>query len=255
MIGDVVGRGGRRALAALLGDLKSEFGIDFVTAQGENAAAGYGLTVKVTRELLNCGVDVITTGNHIWDRKEFIPMLDSGEFPVLRPHNYPVNAPGVGVWESDEIAVVNLIGRAFMRGEVNSCFSAADDLLNGGFGAGKPIIVDFHAEATSEKYALGWFLDGRVAALVGTHTHTPTADARILPQGAAFVADLGMVGATESVLGMGREAALQRFLTGVNARLTPVEKGTMQFNSVLIDIDDQTHKAVSIQRVDREVAI
>lgn len=255
MVGDVVGKGGRAAFKSLLGDLKRELRVDFVAVQGENAAAGFGLTSKVANELLAAGADVITSGNHIWDRKEFIPTLADGKLPVLRPHNYPAQAPGVGIWEFENVAVINLIGRTFMRGDLDSPFTVVGRLREAGFGAGKALIVDFHAEATSEKYALGWFLDGYASAVVGTHTHTPTADERILPQGTAYVSDLGMVGARESVLGMNREVALKRFLSGMNDRLSPVEQGRMQFNSVLIEIDERTHKANKIERIDREFVV
>jgi metallophosphoesterase (TIGR00282 family) len=254
MIGDVVGKGGRRTLAEILPALRRELRVDFVTVQGENIAAGFGLTVETAGELLDAGADVITTGNHVWDRKEFMPSLDDPRLPVIRPLNYPASAPGRGCLDMGPVAVINLIGRVFV-GEFDSPFTVADDLLAGGWGSGKPVIVDFHAEATSEKMALAWHLDGRVAAVVGTHTHVPTADARVLPGGTAFVSDLGMVGGMDSVIGMSVQDSLSRFLTGINNRLKPVDGGPMRFNSVLIETDDRTKMAKSITRVDRELEL
>ncbi len=251
MIGDVVGRGGRRTLSKLLPGLRQELEIDFVTVQGENIAAGFGLTLETANELLEGGADVITTGNHVWDRREFFEYLDDPKVPVVRPMNYPPAAPGRGSLDLGPVAVVNLIGRVFV-GEFDSPFSVIDELLASGWGAGKPIIVDFHAEATSEKMALAWHLDGRAAAVVGTHTHVATADNRVLPGGTAYVSDLGMVGAVESIIGFEVEDSLSRFLTNMPRRLRVVDKGPMRFNSVLIDVDDATGKARSITRVDRE---
>ena len=255
MIGDVVGKVGRRAVSSLLTDLKSEFSVDFVTLQGENLAAGIGLTVDTVVEMVEAGANVITTGNHVWDKREFIDHLDDPYLPVLRPLNYPPNTPGRGAADdTGPVAVINLIGRVWV-GEFDSPFAVVDDLLAGGFGQGKPIVVDFHAEATSEKAALAWHLDGRVAAVVGTHTHVPTSDSKILPEGTAFVSDLGMVGAVDSILGVNVEGSLNRFLTGYRQRMEPVRSGTMNFNSVLIDIDVSSGLANSIERVDRQIEI
>ena len=251
MIGDVIGRGGRNALCGLLPGLRDELNIDFVTAQGENLAGGFGLTRNTVADLLDSGVDVVTTGNHVWDKREFVEDLDDPSLPVLRPMNYPAIAPGRGCIDMGPVAVVNLIGRVFV-GEFDSPFAVVDELLASGWGQGKPLIVDFHAEATSEKVALGWHLDGRAAAVCGTHTHVPTADCRVLPGGTAFVSDLGMVGSPDSVIGMQVDDVLARFLTGVPKRMSPVTSGPMNFNSVLIDVDDETSKAVGINRVDRE---
>ena len=251
MIGDVIGRGGRNALCGLLPGLRDELNIDFVTAQGENLAGGFGLTRNTVADLLDSGVDVVTTGNHVWDRREFIEELDDPSLPVLRPMNYPAIAPGRGCVDMGPVAVVNLIGRVFV-GEFDSPFSAIDELLASGWGKGKPLLVDFHAEATSEKVALGWHLDGRASAVSGTHTHVPTADCRVLPGGTAFVSDLGMVGSPDSVIGMQVDDVLKRFLTGIPSRMRPVEKGPINFNSVLIEVDDDTSKAIGISRVDRE---
>ena len=255
MIGDVVGSGGRRAVGELLGGLKTQLDIDFVTLQGENLAAGIGLTVDTVVEMVEAGADVITTGNHVWDKREFIDHLDDPRLPVLRPLNYPPGTPGRGATDdSGPVAVINLIGRVWV-GEFDSPFAVVDDLLAGGFGQGKPVVVDFHAEATSEKAALAWHLDGRVAAVVGTHTHVPTADCKVLPEGTGFVSDLGMVGAVDSILGVEVDGSLNRFLSGYRQRMQPVRRGLMNFNSVLIDVDDSTGLASSVERVDRQIEI
>ena len=251
MVGDVVGRSGRRAVAGLLPDLKRELLLDFVVVQGENVAGGFGLTVETVAELLGAGADVITAGNHVSARSEFIPHLDDESVPVVRPANYPESSPGRGVIGVGRIVVVSLVGRLFM-GDAGSPFAAVDRVLEGP-GAGKTVLVDFHAEATSEKQAMGWHLEGRVAAVVGTHTHVPTADARVLPGGTAYVSDVGMVGAANSVIGMRTREALQRFLSPVPARLQVENDGPIVFNSVLIETDDSTGRALSIARVDRRL--
>ena len=252
MVGDVVGRPGRQAVAGLLPGLRKELGIDLTVVQGENIAAGFGLTQDTVRELLAAGVDVITTGNHVWDRKEFLPHLEQSEMPVIRPMNYPKSAPGRGYIDLGNVVIVNLIGRVFV-GEADSPFAVVDGFLKTHVAVGRPILVDFHAEATSEKQALGWYLDGKVAAVVGTHTHVATADARILPKGTAYITDLGMVGPIDSVIGMETEDALYRFLNNMPRHLR-VAGGRCRFNSVLIDLDDATGVARTIERVDREIA-
>ena len=253
-IGDVVGKGGRQAVARLLPEIRAKYQLDLVCLQGENAAGGFGLTEKVTKELLGCGVDVITSGNHIWDQREFMPVLASGRYPVMRPLNYPDGVPGPGFVELERLTVVNVMGRTWMPQTVDSPFPALDALLEK-LDPDKPILVDFHAETTSEKRTLGWFLDGRVAALVGTHTHVPTADAHLLPKGTAFVTDLGMVGSSRSVLGMEPTTVLERMQTAIPHRMQPVEKGPMQFNSVMIEMDEHGQHAVNIFRVDQECLI
>lgn len=256
MVGDVVGKGGIAALATLLPELKARHKLDLVCVQGENAADGFGLTEKVALRILDCGADVITSGNHIWDKREFADALSRDQFSnVLRPHNYPPKTAGSGVVELQHAIFINLLGRVFMNTELDSPFYVVERLLDELSGKNKPIFVDFHAEATSEKYSLAWFLDGRVSAVVGTHTHTPTADTRILPKGTAYVSDLGMVGALNSTLGMESAPAIERFLSGINHRLKPVTSGKMQFNSVMITIDDQTKRATDIVRVDSECVV
>ncbi|MEX2237642.1 MAG: TIGR00282 family metallophosphoesterase [Dehalococcoidia bacterium] len=249
-IGDIFAKPGRRALRSILPALRSEMAIDVVIANGENAAGGRGLTIDTRDEILDAGVDIITSGNHIWEQREFMPFLDD-EAPVLRPLNYPPGAPGRGVWVHEGVAVINLMGRVFMGIDVDDPFRAVDAALERL--DGQIVIVDFHAEATSEKVAMGWYLDGRVSAVVGTHTHVPTADQRVLPGGTAFVADLGMTGPRNSVIGMKTEQVLNKFLTALPGRFSPEESGPKVFNSVLIDIDDSTHKARTIERVDRVI--
>ena len=249
-IGDVVGKPGRRAVAALLPGLRREFSIDVVMANGENAAAGRGLSASTAKELFAAQVDVITSGNHIWAQPDIIPQLES-DAPILRPANYPAGAPGRGICRFGELTVINLMGRTFMY-EIDDPFRTADRLLES-VAPGSLVLVDMHAEATSEKIALTWYLDGRVSAVVGTHTHVPTADARIFPGGTAFVCDLGMCGPRDSVIGVNIEPVIKKFLTGMPARFTVAEKSRVSvFNSVLIDLDDSTGKARSIERVDRE---
>ena len=248
-IGDVVGQPGRRALAALLPDLRSELLIDVVVANGENAAAGRGLTIKTAKEMFNAGVDIISSGNHIWDQREFTEELDSDK-PILRPANYPPGSPGRGMLRSKGLTVINLQGRTFMA-NIDCPFRTADSLLSEP--VERPILVDMHAEATSEKIALGWYLDGRVSAVMGTHTHVPTADARILPEGTAFISDAGMTGARDSVLGFEISASQRLFLSGLPTRLPVADKcDTVVLNSVLLDIDDKTGRSTNIQRIDRE---
>ncbi len=252
MIGDVIGKPGRRALQKLVPLVRQECGIDMVIANAENTAGGFGLTLDTAYELLESGVDVLTSGNHIWDQREIIPHMDGG-IPLVRPANYP-NAPGRGSLVWGDVMVVNLIGRVFLP-PLDCPFRTADQLLNESEAAGGPrvIIVDFHAEATSEKQALGWYLDGRVSAVVGTHTHVGTVDTKILPQGTAYVTDVGMTGPADSVIGSDPSAVLERFLSGLPQRLT-VARGPVLMNSVLLDIDVETGKAQSIERLDRMVS-
>jgi metallophosphoesterase (TIGR00282 family) len=248
-IGDVVGSPGRKAISAIVPRLRRELGLDVVIANGENAAAGRGLTVKTAKEIFGAGVDIISSGNHIWDQKEIIEELDGGA-PIARPANYPPGSPGRGMITHAGLTLINLQGRTFMA-NIDCPFRAVDALLeekpNG------PIIVDMHAEATSEKLAMGWYLSGRVAAVLGTHTHVPTADTRMLPEGTAYVTDAGMTGARDSVLGFEISASHRLFLSGMPTRLPVEEKsGKLILNSVMIEIDDATGRARSIQRVDRE---
>jgi metallophosphoesterase (TIGR00282 family) len=229
--------------------LKLGLSVDLVIANGENAAGGIGLTPDVADELFTYGIDAITTGNHIWSQSEIIPVLES-ELPVVRPLNYPVGVPGKAITVVKNVAVVSLMGRTFLNSLLDCPFRAMDRLLAELAGRFSHIIVDFHAEATSEKQAMSWYLDGRVTAVVGTHTHVGTIDNRVLPTGTATVADIGMVGPKDSVIGDSRDDVLKRFLTGLPNRLS-VGKGRAVFNSVLITTDEQG-KALTIDRIDRE---
>jgi metallophosphoesterase (TIGR00282 family) len=255
-VSDIVGSAGRGALR-LLGDLRKELGFDFCIANGENAAAGFGLTRKTADEIFECGVDVITTGNHLWDRKEAFGLV-SEEPRVLRPANYPPAVPGKGfaVFTSEygeKIAVLNLLGRVFIK-EVDCPFRCATAVLEKLADETRVIIVDLHAEATSEKVAMGWFLDGKVSAVIGTHTHVQTADERILPNGTGYITDAGMTGAFDSVIGIEKEAALKRFLTQVAVRLTPAEHD-VRLNGVVVDVDPSTGLCTHIERLSVPVSV
>ncbi len=252
VIGDVVGKIGRRAIASLLPEISRSHDVDLVIANGENAAGGRGLTPSTAEEIFKAGVEIISSGNHVWRYRELYPLLDS-ESPVLRPLNYPEGAPGRGVLTLDGVAVMNLIGRTFMPGTLDCPFRAADVALRA-LRDYRVIIVDMHAEATSEKAAMAWYLDGRISAVIGSHTHIPTADTRILPQGTAFVTDLGMVGPRDSILGMTTQPVLDAFLSQLPTRFTTEERGPIVFNSVLVEVDMESGQATGIQRVDREVA-
>ncbi len=218
-------------------------------ANGENAAGGFGLTGKTTRELLKNGIDVLTSGNHIWAQKEIIPYLDD-DTPILRPLNYPTGVPGRGYLVIGKTMVVNLMGRTFMS-NYDCPFRAMDKLLVDIEPKPVIIIVDFHAEATSEKVALGRYLDGRVSAVLGTHTHVGTIDAQILPEGTAYVTDIGMTGPKDSVIGDDTESVIQRFLTMMPQHLS-VGKGNPVFNSIIIEVDEDSGRAIGIERITRE---
>lgn len=247
-VGDVVGKPGRRAVAELLPRLRTEHRVDLAVVNGENAAGGAGLTADVARELRDAGADVVTNGNHVWDQRQFKDEIGTLDF-ALRPVNLPANNPGRGWVIVNGALVVNAIGRTFMA-PADDPFRALDGVLEQlGSTAPKVRVLDWHAEATSEKLAMGWHLDGRFSAVVGTHTHVPTADARLLPGGTALVCDAGMVGPRDSILGMRPEIILERFRTGMPARFQ-VADGPVVFNSVLVEVDDATGHARSIERVD-----
>ncbi len=249
-VGDVVGRPGRDVIAALLPSLRRDLGIDLAIVNGENAAGGAGLTAEIAHELHDAGADVVTNGNHVWDQRQFARDIDALEF-CIRPINLAPGNPGRGWAIVKDVLVVNAIGRVFMAPNVDDPFRAVDGLLAElGDGAPRVKIVDWHAEATSEKIAIAWHLDGRVSAVVGSHTHVPTADARVFPKGTAHVTDTGMVGPRDSVLGVDAAIIVRRFLDGMPHRFE-VASGPVQFNSVLIDVDEATGRARSIERVDR----
>ena len=235
-MGDVVGAPGRRALQALLPGLRERHAPDFVVVNGENAAGGVGITAKVASALLELGVDAITLGNHAYHHAEVYPFLDR-ETRIVRPANYPKGNPGRGVTVVEaggaRLAVVNLSGQVFLDA-ARSPFGEADAVLADLRGQVEHVLVDFHAEATSEKQAMGWHLDGRVTACVGTHTHVPTADARVLPGGTAYVSDVGMTGARGGVIGVRREQALRRFVTQMPVRFETSDEDPW-LNAVLIE--------------------
>jgi hypothetical protein len=249
-IGDIIGKPGRKAVKEILPGLCEEYNIDLVIGNGENAAGGLGLTPGTAEELFDSGIDVITTGNHIWAYNEIIPYLDS-ELALLRPLNYPPMNPGRGYLLKNNVLIINLVGRVFM-GHVDCPFRAMDQLLAEFEHKSIPIIVDFHAEATSEKVAMGRYLDGRVSAVLGTHTHVGTIDAHILPRGTAYVTDIGMVGPVDSVIGDDPDSVINRFLTQIPSRLS-VGKGKVSFDAILVEVNDKTNKAVDIKRIQKVV--
>ncbi len=249
-IGDIIGRPGRRAVKELLPGLKQQYGVGLVIANAENVAGGLGLTPDTADELFDAGVDVLTSGNHIWAQKEIMPYLE-GEMSIIRPLNYPPGVPGRGYLVSNRAVVVNLIGRTFI-GNYDCPFRAMDKLLAELRPRPAVIIVDFHAEATSEKIALGRYLDGRVSAVLGTHTHVGTIDTQLLRQGTAYVTDIGMTGPLNSVIGDDTDMVIRRFLTMIPHHLS-VGKGKVIFNAILVGVDDNSGKATSIERIYREV--
>ena len=249
-IGDIIGKPGRNAVKKILPGLRSEHDIGLVIGNGENAAGGLGLTPSTAQELFDSGIDVITTGNHIWAYKEIIPYFDN-EPDLLRPLNYPPMNPGRGYLLKKKALIVNLMGRVFM-GHCDCPFRAMDQLLAEFEHKSIPIIVDFHAEATSEKVAMGKYLDGRVSAVLGTHTHVGTIDAHILPGGTAYVTDIGMVGPIDSVIGDDTDSVITRFLTQMHGRLS-VGKGKVNFDAILVEVDRKTGKAVDIRRIQKLV--
>ncbi|OLC55959.1 MAG: metallophosphoesterase [Chloroflexi bacterium 13_1_40CM_4_68_4] len=250
-IGDVVGKPGRQAVARLLPQLRRERGYELVVCNGENAAGGNGLTRTIAEELREAGCDVMTNGNHVWDQRQFLEEIKDLDY-CIRPLNLDAAAPGRGWVVCKGVLVANAIGRVFMA-DVDNPYRAMERLLDElADDAPRIRILDWHAEATSEKIAMGFFLDGRVSAVVGTHTHVPTADARVLANGTAFICDVGMVGPRESVLGLAPEEIVGRFRDGLPRRFH-VAEGPVQFNAVEIDVDDATGRARSISRVDRLV--
>jgi len=255
-IGDIFGRPGRNVVKDRLPAIVRDHAIDLIIANGENSAAGFGITPQLAEELFELNIDVITTGNHVWDKREIVDYFQSieanGRGParrVLRPANFPADMPGWGVYQGMKgkipYAVVNLQGRIFMASN-DDPFRTADQLLKQI--DAKVIVVDFHAEATSEKISLGWYLDGRVTAVVGTHTHVPTADERVLPNGTAYVTDVGMTGPYDGVIGVKKELVVGKFLSGMPVRFEPAT-GDVRLCAVVIDCDEQTGKARQIDRL------
>jgi metallophosphoesterase (TIGR00282 family) len=250
-IGDVVGKPGREVVRKALKHLKREIRPDLVIANGENCAHGAGLTPSCAREMFRAGCHVLTGGNHTWDRNEVHACLDS-DLRILRPANYPEQSPGrgVGVYDAScgiPVAVINLQGTVFME-PIDDPFQMVDGLLDRIRDRAKIAVVDFHAEATSEKVAMAWHLDGKVTAVVGTHTHVVTADESVLPGGTAYITDVGMTGPHDSVIGVEKEIVLERFLTRRPVRFL-VAEGDVRLNAVLIEVDPESGKAVSIRRI------
>lgn len=252
VVGDVVGRPGRKAVADLLPPLRDELRADFAIVNAENAAGGTGITEATAKELLDAGADVLTTGNHVWQVRESYPYLDSEE-RLLRPANFPPGAPGrgFGVFDADgiRVAVANLQGRTFMQ-PIDDPFRCADSIVERVRNVSDIRVVDIHAEATSEKLALACYLDGQVSCVFGTHTHVATADERVLSGGTAFITDVGMTGPAESIIGMRPDAIIERFVTGLPSRFD-VARGKGQLNGIVLDIDETTGLARSIARVRR----
>jgi 2',3'-cyclic-nucleotide 2'-phosphodiesterase len=256
-IGDIFGSAGRRIVREHIGHVRQAHDVELVIINAENAAGGFGVTPQIAEELFDLGADVLTTGNHVWDKRELLDYLGSAgensqERPrrVLRPANMMPGVPGFGVFEGltdsgVEYAVVDLMGKVFMNG-TNDPFTAANSLLAGI--KAKVIVVDFHAEATSEKVAMGWHLDGRVTAVLGTHTHIPTADERILPGGTAYQTDVGMSGPYDSVIGVEKELVLHRFLTGMPGKFEAA-KGNPKMCAALVTCNEATGRASAIQRI------
>ncbi|MBI4706804.1 MAG: TIGR00282 family metallophosphoesterase [Candidatus Omnitrophica bacterium] len=254
-IGDIVGSPGRNAVKVLLPQLKKEHGLDFVVANAENASGGSGITVSVAQDLFESGVDVLTSGDHIWKKREIFELITQEE-RILRPLNYPKGAPGRGhnVYKTKndlKVGVVNVNGRVFMDA-LDCPFKGTLEAVSEIAKETKIILVDIHAEATSEKVAMGWYLDGKVSAVLGTHTHIQTADDKILPQGSAYLTDLGMTGPYDSVIGRRVEDVLERFLTAIPVRFEVAEEN-VQLCGAVLDIDEITGKANSIIRIQRKL--
>ena len=251
-IGDIMGKPGRKAVKQFLKPIQSEYKIDVTIANAENAAAGKGLTKQIAEELYDHGIQFLTMGNHVWDQREIMKFID-GEPRLVRPANYPVGAPGQGFGilrtMGLKIGILNLSGRIFLP-PLDDPFSCAIRCINLIKQETPIILVDFHAEATSEKVALGWFLDGKVSAVVGTHTHIQTADARVLNEGTAYITDVGMTGPRDSVLGIKKEIIINRFLTQLPAKFE-VASGAVQINAVVLDIDEKSGKTRRIERIQK----
>lgn len=250
LVGDVVGRAGRRAFRAITPHLRTERGIDVVIVNGENSAGGKGFTRKALDELYAGGADVVTSGNHVWDKKDVFAFVDEEPF-LVRPANYPEGTPGRGYcifpFKAANIAVLNLSGRSFMPA-LDCPFQKVDEILAEIAGQADLIVLDFHAETTSEKLAMGHYLDGRANIVVGTHTHVQTADARILPGGTAYITDLGMVGSEDSILGVQKEIVIRKFRTGMPVRFEMAE-GAAEYAAVIVDIDPSGIEKTRIERV------
>ncbi|MGK0552085.1 TIGR00282 family metallophosphoesterase [Enterococcus faecalis] len=250
-IGDVVGSLGRATLTTYLPQLKKKYRPQVTIANGENAAAGRGITGKIYKKFLQDGVDVVTLGNHTWDNKDIFEFIADAK-KMIRPANYPKQAPGQGLVfvkvNQLELAVINLQARTFMV-DLDDPFQKAEELIQEAQQRTPLIFIDFHGETTSEKQAMGWFLDGRVSAVIGTHTHVQTNDARLLPQGTAYLSDVGMTGPYDGILGMKREPIIEKFRTALPKRFEVIESGRAILSACLIEVDDQTGRAKSIETI------
>jgi metallophosphoesterase (TIGR00282 family) len=255
-IGDIFGRPGRAIVQERLAGLVREHSINLIIANGENSAAGFGITPSLAEDLFELGIDVITTGNHVWDKREILDYFEVADGNphdqarrLLRPANYPADMPGWGWYEGRKdgvaYAVINLQGRVFMAAN-DDPFRAVDQLLKQI--QAKVVLVDIHAEATSEKIAMGWYLDGRVTVVVGTHTHVPTADERVLPKGTAYITDVGMTGPYDGVIGVQKELVVGKFLSNMPVRFEPAS-GDVRLCGVIVDCDEATGRATSIERL------
>jgi 2',3'-cyclic-nucleotide 2'-phosphodiesterase len=256
-LGDVVGKPGRQAIRALLPKLIGRHGVDLVIANAENAAGGAGVNAEAAQDLLGAECNVLTSGNHIWTKREVIPYLEAHPDTLLRPANYPASAPGKGSTVvstpgGKKLGVVNVEGRVFNPRHLDDPFAAADAAVKELSKVTPCILVDMHCEATSEKNAMGAFLDGRVSAVLGTHTHIQTSDERILPGGTAFITDVGMVGPMDSVIGMRKELVLERFLTQRPVSLEPAKRDVW-LQGAVVEVDDATGKARSIVRIQERI--
>jgi len=256
-LGDIVGKPGRKILRDQLRRLAEGIKPSLIIANGENSAGGLGIDPSTTEEIFSAGVQVITTGNHVWNRREFHPVLEREKHRVIRPINYAEGAPGRGwcVWKGEDgvqVGIVNAMGRIFMTDLLDCPFRALDHVLQTELSAVDLVFLDFHGEATSEKVAMGLYVDGRVTAMVGTHTHVQTADERIFPKGMAYISDVGMCGPRDGVIGMDGPAVVEKFVTGRPVRFE-VAKGPSMINGVIIDCDPKTKRAVAIERLQHVV--
>jgi len=258
--GDIFGKIGRQAITKALPDLKDKYQPDFVMANAENLAHGKGVTETTIKEMQAIGIDLFTSGNHVWDKNEVYAILNKKDSPLIRPANYPEGTPGKGEKNVkiglNNLLVVNLVGRVFFREDFEDPFSTIEKILvNHKNDNLSGIIVDFHAEATSEKNALGFYLDGKVSAVIGSHTHVQTADEKILAKGTAYISDLGFIGAKDSVIGLDKKIIIKNFLTQINEPGEIPENGICQINGVYLEINPKTQKAIKIQRINQEVEI
>lgn len=251
-IGDIIGDSGRKIVKDLVPLLKDDYKIDLTIANGENSAGGFGIVPKVVDELYKIGIDVITTGNHVWDKKEIIPFIDRDK-KLLRPANYPTGVPGNGYIVISlgqlKVGIINISGRVYMF-NLECPFRTAKTIVEDIRRETNIIVIDIHAEVTSEKNAFAWFLDGSVSAIIGTHTHVQTADERIFPGGTAYITDVGMTGSVDSVIGVRKEEALRKFLLQMPTKFE-VAKGSLQLCALFVEIDNKTGKAIRIERIVR----